>query len=243
MDKKQQLLLTWSGLIFVITFCVGVWFVAGLVPPHSPGASATEIAAFYQSHPGRIRTGLLITMFAATMWIPWAAVFSAQLKCMRQPTLADVQFGCGIATSCFVILPVMVWWAAAFRHDRDPEILLMFNDFAYLTFVGMVPAAFIQISCIGFAVLSDGSASPIFPRWVGYYNLWTALLTLTGGFCTYFKVGPFAWNGWIAFWLPMAVYGIWYPLMFVLVRRAIRSADSIEHEIGLGAGLSQQAQI
>ena len=225
MDNNQQLMLTWASPVFVVTFCIGVWFVAGFVPPHLPTAGADEIAAFYQTDPLRIRTGLLITMFAATVWIPWAAVLSAQLKRMQQFALADVQFGCGIATSCFVILPVMIWWTAAFRPDRDPELLLMLNDFAFLNFVGMVPAAFMQITCVGLATLADKSAILVFPRWVGYYNIWTALLTLTGGLVVFFKVGPFAWNGVLAFWLPMVVYGIWYPLMFFVVRRAIRNAE------------------
>ena len=131
MDTRQQLLLSWSSPVFVISFCVGVWFVGGFVPPHDPIASATDIAAFYQSNPVRTRTGLLITMFAAAIWVPWAAVLSAQMKRMGNHALSDTQFGSGVVTSAFVILPIMIWLAAAFRPDRDPELLLIFNDFTF----------------------------------------------------------------------------------------------------------------
>lgn len=89
MDSKQQMLCAWAGPAFVILFCIGIWFVAGFVPPHLPTATATEIAAFYQSDPSRIRIGLVITMFAATTWIPWAAALSAQMKRMNNYVLAD----------------------------------------------------------------------------------------------------------------------------------------------------------
>ena len=221
MNPKLQMLCAWAGPAFVISFCVVIWFVAGFVPPHLPMASAADIAAFYQNDPSRIRTGLLITSFAATLWIPWAAALSTQMKRMGNPVLADTQLGCGIATSVFVILPIFVWMAAAYRPERNPELLLFFNDFAFIMFVGLVPPAYFQITCVGIATLFDKSRKPVFPRWVGFFNIWVALLTLPGGLVIFFKDGPFAWNGMIAFWLPMVVYGIWYPTMFMVLRRAI----------------------
>lgn len=222
MNPRLQLLCAWAGPAFVVSFCVGIWFVGGFVPPHAPSASAADIAAFYQDSPGRIRVGLLITMFSATLWIPWAAALSAQLRRMCHPVIADTQFGAGIATSVFVILPMMVWLAASYRPERNPELLLFFNDFAFIMFVGLVAPAYFQISCVGIATLADKSKTPVFPRWVGYFNIWVALLTLPGGLCVFFQDGPFAWNGLLAFWMPLTVYGVWYPTMFWILRRAIR---------------------
>ena len=221
MNPKIQMLCAWAGPAFVVSFCVGIWFVAGFVPPHLPSASGADIAAFYQSDLSRIRIGLLITSFAATLWIPWAAALSAQLKRMVNPVLADTQLGCGIATSVFVILPIFVWMAAAYRPERNPELLLFFNDFAFIMFVGLVPPAYFQITSVGIATLFDKSPKPVFPRWVGFFNIWVALLTLPGGLVIFFQSGPFAWNGMLAFWLPMAVYGVWYPTMFLVLRKAI----------------------
>lgn len=45
--------------------------------------------------------------------------------------------------------------------------------------------------------------------------------SLPGGLVTFFKSGPFAWNGILAFWLPLTVFGIWYGVMFMLLRKAI----------------------
>ena len=222
MDARSQMLCAWAGPAFVVSFSIGIWFVAGFVPPHSPMSNAADVAAFYQSNPTRIMIGLFITSFAATLWIPWAAALSAQMKRMGSPVLADAQLGCGIATSVFVTLPIFVWIAAAYRPERNPELLLFFNDFAFIMFVGVVPPAYFQITCIGIATLLDKSAKPVFPRWVGFYNIWFALLTLPGGLCIFFKTGPFAWNGVLAFWMPLVLYGFWYAIMFMLLRKASR---------------------
>ena len=36
-----------------------------------------------------------------------------------------------------------------------------------------------------------------------------------------FKIGPFAWNGLIAFWLAFSVFGMWFPMAFYLLRKAV----------------------
>jgi len=144
------------------------------------------------------------------------------------PVIADCLMGCAIATSVFVIMPVMIWAAAAYRPERNPELLLLFNDFAFLQFVGVVAPAYFQITSVGLATLFDRSPQPVFPRWVGFYNVWFALLTLPGGVCFFFKVGPFAWDGVLAFWMPFVLYGFWFGIMFWQLRRAITAQALME---------------
>ena len=64
---------------------------------------------------------------------------------------------------------------------------------------------------------------PIFPRWLAFYNLWSALLMAPGSLIPFFKTGPFAWDGLFAFWLPATVFGIWFVVMQVMVLKAIRA--------------------
>ena len=44
-----------------------------------------------------------------------------------------------------------------------------------------------------------------------------------GGFATFFKTGPFAWDGLFGFWVPVAMYLTWlltlFPLLLQLVKR------------------------
>jgi hypothetical protein len=76
---------------------------------------------------------------------------------------------------------------------------------------------------IALATFADRRPRPVFPRWVGYYNLWMAFLLLPASLIIFFKKGPFAWNGLLGFWLPAAAFGSWYLVMTVVVLRAIRN--------------------
>ena len=95
------------------------------------------------------------------------------------------------------------------------------NDAAWLMFVGIVCTAVVQFLVIGLAILQDKRATPIFPRWSGYYCLWTALLVTPGSFVPFFKSGPLAWNGLLSWWIPVAVLALWFFVMTPVLLRAI----------------------
>jgi hypothetical protein len=46
-------------------------------------------------------------------------------------------------------------------------------------------------------------------------------LFIPGGLLTFFKIGPFAWNGLFVWWIPFLVFFTWYLLMFYMLRIAI----------------------
>jgi hypothetical protein len=96
------------------------------------------------------------------------------------------------------------------------------NDFCWLIFVGMFSPAVLQAFVIGACILSDKRADPVFPRWVGFANLWAAVLFLPGALLPFFKHGPFAWNGLIGFWLVATAFFAWYILMWWSTVRAIK---------------------
>jgi drug/metabolite transporter (DMT)-like permease len=74
--------------------------------------------------------------------------------------------------------------------------------------------------------MADKGNQPVFPRWAAYFNFWTAMLYLPAFMVTFFKAGPFAWNGLLAFWLALLVAGIWTVVMFVLLLKAIRQQEA-----------------
>jgi hypothetical protein len=40
---------------------------------------------------------------------------------------------------------------------------------------------------------------------------------------TFFKTGPFAWNGLLAFWVPATVFGLWFWVVGFAVIKAIKT--------------------
>ncbi|MGQ0697302.1 MAG: hypothetical protein ACT4PZ_03560 [Panacagrimonas sp.] len=224
MDSKMQMVCTWSGWVFLVLLGVGAWAFAGLIPPPSPAADAATIAEFFARQGGAMRLGLVIAMVSTAFIIPWTAVLSVQMNRMQgsSPVLPLIQaIGGGVAV-IILLLPVMLWVTASYRPDRSSDVVLALNDLAWFFILMTFPAPMIQVFAVGIATLADKSLEAVFPRWVGFFNLWMGVLFIPGGLIVFFKSGPFAWNGLIAFWTPFAAFGLWFVVMTPVLLRAIR---------------------
>jgi len=224
-NTRHQILCVWSGVLCPIVMFTGLWPMAGFFPPHHPTASAADIAAIYQQGTSGIRLGMIFIMLAGALNVPFVAAIAAQMlriESGRTPVLSMTQLGAGAAGALLFIIPALIWTAAAFRPDRPADITLALNDIGWISFVMPFTLAVVQNCAIGLAIVSDRNAQPVFPRWLGFFNFWVVLLFLPGGLLTFFKTGPFAWNGLLAFWVPATVFGAWYFVMAAFVIKAAR---------------------
>jgi hypothetical protein len=220
----------WSGPAMVVIWILSFWLLAGYIPPPAPDTSPEDTLAMFVEHGFAIRLGLMLTMFASALLVPWSAALAAQIARIEgsRSVLAMTQLGSGIALSLEFIVPIMVWQAAAYK--ASPErlfIISVLNDMGWLMFVGVISSVVVQVLVLGVAILLDGHAAPVFPRWSGYFCLWTALLLSPAGLVPLFHEGPFAWNGLFAFWIPLSVYCVWMLTMARLLLTAI-STDTVE---------------
>lgn len=214
----------WSGWAFLALFGLGWAVIGGFLPPPSPAAEAGQIVAFYEGNTSLVRLGLLVMQTSCIFFLPWVATLTAQMKRLEAPTqvLATSQLISGTVAMLIILVPTLIWGVASFRPERNPELTLLLSDLAWLIFT-MTFAPFVtQALVIGLAILGDVRDQPLFPRWLGYLNFWTALLFLPAGLILFFKTGPFAWNGVIAFWVPVAVFFIWFIVMLLFTAKAIR---------------------
>jgi hypothetical protein len=215
---------TWSGLAFLVAFLIAFWLLAGFIPPPAPTLSATDIAAIYQSKMWPIRACAALLLLVAGLIGPWVAVISVQISRIEQGarTLTYTQLISGGAAIVLFILTAFLWGLLAFRPDRSPDLMMLLNDFAWLSLLTPAGPFTVQNIAIGLAILQDKSAEPVFPRWAAYLNFWTGLLFVPGVMCLFFKRGPFAWDGLFVFWIPLLIFGGWFIAMFVLLRQAIK---------------------
>ena len=84
------------------------------------------------------------------------------------------------------------------------------------------------IIVIAVASFLDKSPEPVFPRWFGYANIWLVILLLPGQMIFFFKTGPLAWNGLIAFYLAFLVFAMWFPVAFYLLRKAVLRLEAAQ---------------
>lgn len=76
--------------------------------------------------------------------------------------------------------------------------------------MGFVPFV-VQSIAITVFVLQDtadpGEGGPLFPRWLAVFGIVFETLFVLGGFCTFAKTGPFAFQGVLTYWVPLGMYG------------------------------------
>jgi len=222
----SQKLCAWTGLPMIAIWLIGFGVCAGFVPPPSPSDTAQEVASMYRDNPDGIRVGLVLTAIGSALLAPFVAVISVQLKRIegRSSPLTYAQLALGATLPVVFIIPIMFMEAATFRLDRPVAEIQSLNDVGWIMFIAIVTPAALELALIGVAILGDRRPKPVFPRWAGYYNLWIALLLLPGMATVFVKSGPLAWNGVLAWWVPLSGFGSWLLVMTILLLRAI------EHE-------------
>jgi hypothetical protein len=202
-----------SGAAFVLLLFPAMIMV-GLLPPISPMRNADEIAHFWSTNTGLKRLGLVLLLAASGLQVPFGALIAVRIRQMeggKYSALAYAELvGVGLAVMA-IIMPAFFFAAASYRPERNPEITQALNDLGWLPFIMNWPPAVIQALAIGFAIF--GAKRAIWPRWLGYFNVWCAFIFCAGGLAVLFKNGVFAWNGLLAFWLAAVFFGAWFLVM------------------------------
>ena len=111
----------------------------------------------------------------------------------------------------------------AMRPDRDPRLIGLLYDMGFLSFSGTMGIFLIGSLVWGVAILLDNNR--VLPKWFGYLNLCNALTEVVVAPCCMFKSGPLAWDGVIAFYINMVVFGIYTGAFITLLRNMILRED------------------
>lgn len=223
MNARSQLLCAWCAPLFALVYLIGLWPLAQFLPPHLPSASAQEIAALYQARTLPIRAGLFLMMGSSGLLCAFVALITTVMKRIpnSSPILPYVQLSAGSCGVVLLIVPCLMWTAAAFRPERSPELILLLNDLGWIMLFMPFGTFVVQNFAIGLAILGDTQDTPVLPRWLGFFNLWVGVLFIPGGMLTFFKTGPFAWSGVFVYWIPLVVFLAWFLTMFAVLRQVV----------------------
>ena len=222
-DRGIQLLLAWSGPASAVLSLLGMVVISGFVPPQDPSDSAQQIAGWYSDHDTRILIGMIVAMTGFTLFVPFGIGVALQTRGIEnRPAMTYIQIACVAIAALEGVMAAFIWGAAAFRPgDMDPEITRTLNDLGWFAFLFDIPPFAIWIGAIAIAIFRDDSDPPVFPRWVGHFNIVAALLMTPGAFAMMFIRGPLAWDGLLAFWVRNGAYCLYLAVMFFVVRSAI----------------------
>jgi len=199
MRTDGELILLWTlpvlGIIWLSVFLL----FPGFVHPMSPSMSAEDVAAFYRD-PGnlpRIRYSMIVFNWFAVGLIPFLALIVMQIRRMahRTPIFSYSMIACAAGGPTIFLLADLFWLLAAFRPERDPRLIQLFNDLAWVTFASQVGFLIAQSVILALAILLDRQARPVFKRWVAHFNLLIAVAMVPASFVGLAMDGPIAWDG------------------------------------------------
>jgi hypothetical protein len=150
MNLSAQRLCVSCGPFMIVLWAAPFAFLSRMIPPPDPRHTPAQVVHQFAQHTVDIRIGLVISLFACALLVPFGAVIAAQMRRIEggRSVLAETQLvSCGLLCVEFLIPFAM------------------------------------------------------------------------------FKRGPFAWNGFLAWWVPLTVYLIWFVLMTMYLLRAIKQDE------------------
>jgi hypothetical protein len=115
----------------------------------------------------------------------------------------------------------LFWLLAAFRPERDPELIQLFNDLAWVTFTGQVGFLVAQSAFLALAIYLDRQPRRVFAPWVAHFNLLVAAALAPAAFCALALDGPIAWNGLLSFWVKNLAIAAWIVVMTVVLGQTL----------------------
>ena len=223
----NQRLLAWSGPVGIVIMLVGYWPFARFLPPPSPASDAETIAQFFRTHATGIRIGMVLMMAGATLWITFCFAISMQLRRIEGAApLAWANAFVGAPGFLLIGFPALLLSVPAFRPELPVGVIQALNDIAWLIFIGYVYTIIVQVILIAVAIFQDQRDDPIFPRWVGYYNLVALVTFVPGAADLFFRDGPIAWDGLLSFWVAAIDFVIWILLMAWATLQAIKQEEA-----------------
>lgn len=214
-DRKNFLLLVWSGPASIVTVLLGWMVLAGFLPPPSPALSPADTLAVWRDHTTLKRIGLILCVWGGTLYVPFSIAIMIALRRGEagRRILSTAQAALGTFGTVFFTLNFLILAMAPYRLDAAGGSVEPLHDLGFaMTFAPVAPFTF-QYLLIGLAVLQDRSTPAVLPRWVGYTNFLAGFLLVPASLIPLFRTGPLAWNGVFSFWIPVIEFTAWFFLM------------------------------
>jgi len=223
---KTQLVALWAAPVFLLIYVIAFFAFRGFTPPLSPDLTAEQVAAFYAENTAAIRFSMVTYDLCGVMLIPFFMVIVVQMK--RMATQSHVFAYCfltaAVSGATIFALANILFLVAAFRPERNPELIMLLNDMAWIVFIAPVGMIVGQNLLLGLAVYfdtGDSNPKPVFPRWVGHFSVATAIAIAPAALAGAIRTGPLAWDGLISFWLRNGAYAAFVVVMFFVLRAAL----------------------
>ena len=218
-----ELILFWTLPAVALIWISAFFLFPGFLHPMSPTMSAAEVAGFYRDEAARIRYSMILFNWFGVGLVPVVVLLALQVRRMahRTPILSYSLIACAGGPPALFLIANMFWLLGAFRPDRAPDLTMLFNDLAWITFSVMVSYLIAQCLLLALAIYWDRNDTRVFRPWVAHFNVATAVALMPAAFTALALDGPFAWDGLLSFWLKNIAIATWIVVMGVVLGRTI----------------------
>jgi hypothetical protein len=220
-----EIILFWTLPVLAVIWISAFFLFPGFTHPMSPSMTAAQVAGFYRdpANLSRIRYSMILFNWFGVGLVPLLTLLVMQLKRMahRTPILSYCLLGCIAGGPTVFLIADLFWLLAAFQPGRDPQLTVMLNDLAWMTFTTAVPFLIAQSLFIALAIYLDRPDRLVFRRWVALFNIVVAVALIPAAFTGLALSGPMAWNGLLPFWLKNIAIAAWIVVMSIALGRNI----------------------
>lgn len=220
---KAQWVSLWTGPVVGGVLLAAALAFPGFWPPMSPTMNPEQVAAFYAEHTAWIRLSQVTFNLCGIMIVPLLMVIVVQMKRMKGQShvFAYCYLTAVVSGATIFALSNVFFLVAAFRPERDPALIQLLDDLAWIVFIAPVGMVVSQFVLLALAVYFDDRDNPVFPRWVGHFSLVIAAAMVPAAGAALFQTGPLAWDGLWSFWVRNGAYVVFVIVMFFVLRKAV----------------------
>lgn len=223
MNNSRNEMICANGIWVYVSALSALFILGGFIPPPSPDLPASEIARIFSPDNTPVRVGALIAMLGSCVFaLPMLAI-GAQLRRMEgpNPVMANLNNSMATLTCVANMLPCFLWLAISYK-PTPPDVMVVLNDLAWFMFIGGICTQILLNFAQGVCILNDKSGLNIYPRWLGYLNLFLIMTFLPDVLLPMFTTGPFTYAGPLGFWVPAIGYLTWLWVNYFFTVKAIK---------------------
>jgi hypothetical protein len=225
-DPKRELWLAWYATIaFYNLYAIVFFVVTRTQPPGKPWYSPTQVAAWFSGRHEALLIGFAFIFVLGGLSATSLALITYSIRRMSVSRAFSYSYLILYAVAAvpgflFICVAMTV---GAMRPDRSPLIQRWLYDLGFLSFSGTMGVFLIGSLIWMTAILLDKNR--VFPKWFAYLNLCNALTEVVVAPSWIFHTGAVAWNGVIAWWINVVVFGVYTGAFIYLLRCMILRED------------------
>jgi hypothetical protein len=224
----------WSAPIFTMLTVVGWLWLAHFWAPAAADLTPAQTAQWFtETYRFGNLLGNSIFIIAACFLIIWSNQFCLMLAEIegRAPLWAMTEAICGCLIAVIVILDCSFWIGAAYRPGANPDVIVAFNDAAWMGFLLAWPLLSLQMIAGALVALNDPRPQPLVPHRLSRASIVGAVVLITAAGPAFTQSGPFAYHGALGFYLPMCIWIFWVNGHAWYMRRALLARVVTDHAL------------